>query len=662
MLNFHMELTALIIGILLCIACTGERKCIDLKGKIYVNLVQITTIALAGNIGAYFIIHNNILSMIAFAEILVCVSFILMIWFCMHLNLYLLETIHRKNHIDYGTYIAMSLPLCVEVIIIIMNYSNHNLFEILQIDNKIEIVFNSWYPMLYILMVCSLIIYIANLVKYRNILREKRQYVLFGIPVILLICYNLQYHYKNIAILGFCYSMTLLLLFIYSYHHNVKRDGLTRLPDGIAFKQMLDFRIGQKQPMTIAMITLDDFKQVNREYGYYNGNQYLKLIATFLKEKSPKQCITRYSGDKFAIVFDEKNSQDIKQWCDSILERFQQPWELGKLRHKLSVCISIVEYPNMAESSVEILDLLEFINTYGKQNKRNQYVICNDEFKNAMKRRIRIASLLNEIVRDGAMEVEYQPILDVSENVYNRAEASFKLEDEELGTVSPAEYFSIAEENGYIIDLGYILLDNACQYIRKLQELGENVPIISMNFFRQQIVAEDVEQRIVAILDKHKVSPEQLAFELPESVFALQYDEIKEQMTKLHNMGCRFYLDGFGKAFLDLPQLMDLPFEVIKINKTMLHEADQNDAFYLLVSAMIAIFEENGKLILGDGIESQHLKEMADLLFMDYLQGHYICAPMKEEEAGEEFKRTQIIEGVPSMEELLAEMNIGVDS
>ena len=155
---------------------------------------------------------------------------------------------------------------------------------------------------------------------------------------------------------------------------------------------------------------------------------------------------------------------------------------------------------------------------------------------------------------------------------------------------------------------------------------------------------EQVDKKVKEILQKYDIDPSNLAFELPESVFAVQYSAVREQVMKLHALGCRMYLDGFGNAISDISKLMELPFEIIKINKAILKEAEENDSVYLLVSAMIAVFEENGKMVLGHGIESEHLKEMADLLFMHYLQGHYLCEPKAGDMAKKEFSRNNVFE------------------
>ncbi len=654
--NFYLELAAFIIGIILCMVSFSQYKITDLKGKIYVQMLRVVTIITGCNFLSYLVIDNNIFTLMGLAKVIISFSFLLMVWIWMYMNLYLIETIQGKNYYMNKTYILVGFPFFVQLIITLVNWGNHNLFDVSVSDGDIEVIFHTWYKVPYVLAAISLGLYLGILVKYRKIFVEKKRSVVFLVPVLMALFYYLQYRFTSVAIVGFGYIVILLLLYLYSFHRSIKRDSLTRLPDGSSFKRMLDYRIGQKRTMTVAMITLDDFKQVNREYGYQNGNRYLQLIATYIKDNAPQHCVARYSGDKFAVVFDEQSCDTVQTWCNELLARFESVWEIGKLQHKLSACISLVEYPAMANSSEQIFDLLEHMNTYGKQNKRNQYIICNDEFKKSMERRLRIASMLHDVVQERKMHVEYQPILDVQANAFTRAEALFRMVDEELGNIPPAEFFPIAEENGYIVDVGYILLEQVCQYMQSFDE--DSLPIISVNFFRQQIMDENVDQKVRNILDQYHIMPSNIAFELPESIFLLQYNKVKEQVLKLHQIGCRFYLDGFGNAISDLSKLMELPFEVIKFNKAILKDAENDDAIYLLVSAMTAVLEENDKMILGDGIGSEHMKEMADLLFMDYLQGHYLCEPQSGDDAKVVFAKTDVFEQPAMVDDLLAEMEL----
>ena len=111
-----------------------------------------------------------------------------------------------------------------------------------------------------------------------------------------------------------------------------------------------------------------------------------------------------------------------------------------------------------------------------------------------------------------------------------------------------------------------------------------------------------------------------------------------------------------------MSHLMELPFDLIKIDKNMIREAENNDTIFLLVSAMTAVFEENGKKIVGDGIESEHLKEITDMLFMDYMQGYYFSAPVSEEDARILFEQEDIYKDrISVMEEVICD-NVDEDA
>lgn len=653
-LNFYLEGAGLILGIILWFASSMRYSVINLKDKIYVHMVRMVTVLLGLNMIAYLIIRKNISGLMAVSEIIISISFFAIVWIWAYICHYLMEAIYNKNSFSNGMYFIIGFPAFLNLLLVLANVGTHMIFDVGKVKGSIQVVFNSWYKVPYALAAVSLVIYLMIMMSGQKKLREKKQYVFFLIPFVMLIIYYFQYRFKSIAILGFGYSIILLLLYIYNYNYTVQMDYLTHLPDGDKFKKMLEYRVGANQSMIVAMIALDDFKRVNQEYGYSNGDLFLKAIAGYLEKQAPKQCLLRYSGDKFAVVFDNSTDENVEEWCKEVLGRFEHSWKVGNLNHKLSVCITLVKYPEQAESSKEILELLEYLNTYAKRHKKNQYIVCNDEFKDKMRRRLRITDILNEMIQESRITVEYQPILEVSTNTYTRAETVLRLRDEQMGDILSEEFLPIAEENGFLVEIGYMIIDQICRYIVSIKEQGIQVPIVSVNFSRQQIMAEDVEQRITEILKKYQLQPEMIAIELPEEAFSVQFEAVKAQMIRLNEKGVRFYLDGFGMGFLDISHLMDLPFEIIKIDKKMIKEAERKDSIYLLVSAMNAVFEESGKMILGDGIESEHLKEMADLLFMHYLQGSYLCEPMSGEQARVEFEKEQVAADMSDFEGFIA--------
>lgn len=669
-LNFFMEISGFVICILLCFATSARYNLIDLKDRLYVKMTHVVTVFTATNILSYIIIRNNIFELKTIAYIGIYMSFWLLVWILYYISLYFQESMNRDNSISVQKYILFGLTSFVNFIFLIINWGKHFIFDLCKIDAKLQVVFNSFYVVPYVLAGISLVILSVNIIRFRHLIVETKQKIFFLIPFLFVIAYYLQFRFKAVATFGFSCSIILLLLYLYSYNYNEKIDHLTNLPNEHSFKKMIDYRIGDGQHMDVIMATINDFKYVNRAYGYDNGNLFIKAIGEYLSSVSPKNCVARYGGDRFGIILDGDDEDMRKVWLEKVIQRFQEPWHINKLELKITLSLVVVSCPEIGQSTEEIEELLSFLNQIAKKKKQNQVIICDDSYKEKMMRKKQITSILKEVISGGNMFVVYQPIYDVKNNAYTKGEALFRLTDPVLNDISPAEFFPIAEENGYVIDIGYVLVDKVCQFIKSFQDAGVTAPVISVNFSRQQLMAENVGEKLLGILEKYDLSPEAIAIELPEEVFAVRYENVKQRFHELHNAGFHFYLDGFGTGFLDLSHLMELPFDLIKINKNMIKDTEKDDTIYLLVSAMTAVFEENGKMILGDGIESEHLKEINDMLFMDYMQGYYFSAPVSDEEARSFFLQTDVFErdetniygiGNHNMEEILASIQEDLD-
>lgn len=644
-LNFYMEIAGFILTFFLCIATCSKYHVIDLKDRIYVRMAHVLTVFLGMNIISYIIIRKNVIAFEKVAEIGIYMSFWLLVWILYYIHIYIEESINRANHISLHTCAIYGLPSLFNLIILIANLGNNCVFELTQVDSNIKVIFNRWYVAPYLCAVISLVMGIVYTVfRNRKKIIEREQRIFFLIPILFVFAYYIQFRFKAVATFGFSCAFIMLLLYLYSYNYNEKLEHLTNLPNEHSFKKMIEYRIGNEQHMVVAMLNINEFKYVNQEYGHENGNLFIKTIADYLVNVSPKNCVAHFGGDRFGIVLDNVTDDTITAWRETVLQRFNELWKINKIEHKFSVAVAMVECPTMCNSTKEIEQVSSFLLKEAKKHKLSSCIIYDDGYKEKIQRRSQITSILKDVICNGNMFVVYQPIYDVSNNAYTKGEALFRLTDPTLGDISPTEFFPIAEEYGYVIDIGYVLIDKVCRYIRSFVDKGLTPPVISVNFSRQQLMAENVGEKIISILNQYQLKPEHIAIELPEDVFAIRYEHVKQQMNDLSALGFRFYLDGFGTGFLDLSHLMELPFELIKINKKMIWNAEKNDTIYLLVSAMTAVFEENGISILGDGIESQYLKDVADMLFMDYSQGYYYSEPISEAEATEFFLKKNVFE------------------
>lgn len=640
-----MEIAGFVISLFLCIATCSRYHVIDLKDRIYVRLAHILTVFSGMNILSYLIIRNNVIIFDKIAEIGIYMSFWLLVWILYYVHMYIEESIHRSNRISLRSCVIYGLPSLFNLIILFANLGTNCVFELAQVDSSIKVIFNRWYVAPYICACISLVTgIIYTIFRNRKMIIERKQKIFFLIPILLIFAYYIQYQFKAVATFGFSCAFIMLMLYLYSYNYYEKLDRLTDLPNGHSFRKMIEYRLGNEQHMMVAMLNINEFKYVNKEYGYDNGDLFIKEISDYLLRVSPKNCVAHFGADRFGVILDGVTDDTAHLWSEKIIARFDEPWKINKIEHKLTVSIAIVECPVMCNNTMEIEQVLGFLLKDARKHNLSRCIIYDDNYKEKIQRRSQITSILKDVIHNGNMFVEYQPIYDAMNNAFTKGEALFRLKDPTLGDISPAEFFPIAEEHGYVIDIGYVLIDKVCQYIQSFIQKGITPPVISVNFSRQQLMAENVGEKLISILKQYDLRPEHIAIELPEDVFAIRYEHVKQQMNHLNQLGFHFYLDGFGTGFLDLSHLMELPFELIKINKKMIREAEKNDTIYLLVSAMTAVFEENGISILGDGIESQRLKDITDMLFMDYSQGYYYSEPVSDEKATEFFLKENVFE------------------
>lgn len=469
--------------------------------------------------------------------------------------------------------------------------------------------------------------------KHPSHIREKKYYILLMVAWMSVVSPVLLLLFPNLELTGIALSMLLLILYLYYQNRTIVVDYLLDIPNVRGFWRILDYMIGCQASMDILLVSIDDFKRVNEEFGHNNGNKLLLEVKKYLEAQAPKGMLFRNGGDEFTIILKKNSNISAMEFSDLVMERFTKKWVIGDVDCTLTACIAILEYPTAAETTDDIVSLLDYSMSYAKKHEKSQVVYADEGFKIKMYRRNQIISFLKKVVEESRMKVVYQPIYDVTNGTYQIAEALFRLEDEKLGNIPPYEFFPIAEEAGCVADIGYVLINKVGIYLEKLMEQGINAPVITVNFTRQQLLHEGALEKILQILKEHNVDPHNLAIEITPEVFSVHYHKVEKTMHQFAEKGIRFLLDGFGTEFPDMSKIFNLPFWIIKIDKRMMWQAEKDDTMYLLVSALTAVFAEKGILTLSEGIESEELKQISDLLFMDYLQGYYFAQPISGENA-----------------------------
>ena len=328
-----------------------------MKDRIYMSMIRLSTVVAACNLFACVMIRKNCLSFRLVAGIIVCIAFLYMVSILMYLNIYIKECIDNNNAIATKDYVLLGIPSFVNALLLLVNCGTQYVFGLTQMEGNMQVVFNSWYKIPYLLVIISIIIYLFLMFKGRNILLAKKQYEIFLIPLILVIVYYVQYRFKSVLVINFGVSIVLLLLYVFAYGTVLRRDDLTHMPELYGFEKMLAYRSGLQQNMMVVVLTILDWDKKQQEYGYEKTNHFLKHIARYLMRNTAPNAIAR-RNHQFYIILENEDFEHQERWLEEVAKRFEHDWMTHHTKAGFSIRIDKME---CKENEYQTQDIMNWI-------------------------------------------------------------------------------------------------------------------------------------------------------------------------------------------------------------------------------------------------------------------------------------------------------------
>lgn len=450
----------------------------------------------------------------------------------------------------------------------------------------------------------------------------------------------LQQVLPGYLVTGTAFTLVILITYLFLQNRKATRDNLTGLFNRLAFSTTIDTLSRGNAQGTVLAVAVDDFKVFNQTFGQKNGDMLLQKIAAYLIEASPNKTCYRYGGDIFTIILKKVNEQQSRQLADEIMNRFAQTFHIANVGYSVSVSIGIVEYPHRSsDKNHSIITALDFSIYQAKKRGKGQIAFYNEDLLKQFKRKHDIVDALTRAVHEHSFAVFIQPIYHVQKQKFLFGEALLRLNDKNLGWVSPAEFIPIAEETGQIVTITYFVLEEVCSFLNaNRQTLGDTVSI-SVNFSMIQFMQDDMVERVKAILQKYVVSPSLIKIEITESIIADSLDDIKNAMHALNDFGIRFALDDYGHGYSNISYLINLPFRFVKLDKSVIDPITEDQTF---ISALIPMFKRLNKVLVAEGVETKEQADILGALACDSIQGFYFARPMPMEQAAALMIESQI--------------------
>ena len=252
-------------------------------------------------------------------------------------------------------------------------------------------------------------------------------------------------------------------------------------------------------------------------------------------------------------------------------------------------------------------------------------------------RGVLIERLIDKALKNKSFEVYYQPIWNSNAGRFTSAEALCRLIDSEYGIIPPDEFIPVAERNGSILDIGLFVFEEVCRSYQEERLSSLGIEYVEVNLSVVQCLSKNLMRSFDEILNKYQLSAEKINLEITESATTENQKVMYDTIEVLNNSKFSFSLDDYGTGYSNISYMYEMPFSIIKIDKSILWKAkdprtgESEKNGYIYLENTIHMLKEMGYSVLVEGVETVEQKMLLEELGCDYLQGYYFSQPVQKQ-------------------------------
>jgi len=409
-------------------------------------------------------------------------------------------------------------------------------------------------------------------------------------------------------------------------HNYAYVDSLLDIPNRVAFAAHIDDTMAQQaQTQTISLIDIDHFSGINDTLGTESGDELLKLVAERLKENLPEDAfICRVSGDTFGVMGPQMqlNAAHISQFM-------AKPFDL--FGDELSVSITQGWYI-LRDAKINGNNAIKRANIALKRAKvitRGEAVEYTHEIERATHQRMLLLQGLRKAYNTHELFMVYQPQIDLVSGKIIGLEALIRWKTQTGQMISPVEFIPVAESSGLIVPIGKWVMETAIEDLEKIEskyQLGLQMGInISPAQFRHANFLKSIKDKITSC----DLAPQQIEFEVTESVAMMDMDSVQEILKEIHQLGAKVAIDDFGTGFSCLSYLEKLNFDRLKIDKSFIDKMLNKEKGTHIPEMIISLGRDLGMAVIAEGVETADQVERLKALNCFEAQGYHFARPME---------------------------------
>jgi diguanylate cyclase (GGDEF)-like protein len=409
-------------------------------------------------------------------------------------------------------------------------------------------------------------------------------------------------------------------------------DSLTGLPNRASFQNHLRAELAgldQDDTLAVLFLDLDEFKTVNDTLGHHIGDQLLKAVASELKVcLEPGEFVARLGGDEFAIVYSPIcDNNSVLQLAERICDAVRRPHDCAGHTLAIEGSIGIALAPADGKTSDSILQSADLAMYAAKAQGKKAYRFFEPKMEADARERLRLELDLRNALAECRIETYFQPIYDLRQQRIVACEALARWRHPQRGLVSPMIFIPIAEQSGLIVQLGDVILRQACHAAVS----WPNDIAVAVNVSAIQLRNPVFALKVLSALHDSGLPARRLEIEITEAVLIGDDETSLRILHELRAIGVRIALDDFGTGYSALSYLLRFPFDKLKIDRCFIEGLTEQDRSREIVKATIMMASELHMVTTAEGVETDAQREVLEGLGCDQIQGHLISPAVESQ-------------------------------
>ena len=407
-------------------------------------------------------------------------------------------------------------------------------------------------------------------------------------------------------------------------------DPVTGLYNNYKFMQTKKELIRAKQHMHILMIGLNNFGDINYTYNFFFGNtilnQFSNQIRSLMNEDST---LYRMDGPKFAIICKDSSNEAIEELYANIQEMSKHFTTDENIDIPLMISGGAIEINDFNVTEQSIYGCLSHAYADSKYKNHSELVFYDTSLQSTYREALNLLTALRQSIANDCegFYLNFQPLIDPSNNEIIGAEALLRYKDKDFGEVSPGKFIPLLEEDACFFDLGTWILKQALTEGKNFLKYNPNL-VIDVNLSYTQISQARFRDVLVDVLDETQFPVKNLCLELTESCRDLDVTLLREEVMFYRSLGIKVAVDDFGTGTSCLALLRDMPVDCLKLDQSFVLNLPNNTIDQYIIDAFVQCANNLKINICLEGVENKFIRSLVEKYKVGMHQGFLYSRPV----------------------------------